>query len=404
MTSPALERYAFPLLPAETGIGDVIELGADWRSDRSLGKQPIVYGRPPLRKIVPLGAAVSNAVRRTAFIRRCKRQHALDLRAVHLLPPPPGTSAPVLGALRQKLLAGALVLLSREGPETALETVARAAGARAAPSEFHVPGDGGAVARIATARGPRILRLARRDEASDPAPMADALQTLEEAGVEAVPRLDGRGLVGDISWMTESLLPGTRPAAITGGLRAQLVAFCTRLPRPQGPPTAPGEDLDVVEQHFPSRAPAVQAIRALLADRLGSLSAIARHGDFWAGNFLTTGDELTGVIDWAAWHPAAAPGTDLVHLWVAGAKKDAGRELGEVWSTRPWRATDFLDATAGYWEALGIEPRTGTLDAVALAWWACWVAQSVTRHPGRARQRSWVGGNVEPVLTEVARL
>ena len=403
MTSPPLQRYAWPLLPAEPEAGEVVELGDDWELVAPVGAGPVVCGRPPLRKVTPVRAAVKNLVRRNAFIRHCEREHARELRAIHLLPPPPGTSAPLLSTLRDRLLAGALVLLARDHGETALDRVARAAGAPSTPESFHAPGDGGAVARIVTEKGPRILRIARRGEPSDPAPVAEALDALERAGVDAVPRLDGRGTVGEVSWMTETLLPGSRPRSISTGVRAQLVGLVGRLPRSDGPPRAPDDDLDVVERHFPEQAASIAAIRRFLAARCASTPALGRHGDLWAGNVLTSGGRLTGVVDWAAWHPASVPGTDLLHLFVAGAKKQAGGELGDAWSTRPWRTQEFLAATASYWRALGLDPTPDFLDAVALAWWACWVAQSVTRHPGRAQQRSWVAGNVEKVLDEFAQ-
>ena len=397
MTSPPLERYAFPLLPADAS-GRIVELDAAWRLEGPVEKETVVCGRPPRRSIAPLKAAVANAVQRDRFIRRCKRERGSEVRAVQLLPPPPGSSAPVVGAVRERLLSGALVVLSSNEVPSVLDTVARAAGAGATPSAFHVPGDGSAVARIVTATGPRILRMARRDEASDPARIGDALESLERAGLDAVPRVAGRGTVQDISWITETVLPGAGPRTISPRLGAQLVDFSSRLPRAEGPARAPDEDLDVVARHFPDHVDAVETIRSRIAEGLGALPGVARHGDFWAGNILTRGDELTGVVDWAAWHPSAAPGTDLVHLFVAGRKKKARGELGDAWARRPWEQAEFLDWTGPYWRSLGVDPKAEVLEAVALAWWASWVAQSVTRHPGRARQRSWVAGNVERVV------
>ena len=73
-----------------------------------------------------------------------------------------------------------------------------------------------------------------------------------------------------------------------------------------------------------------------------------------------------------------------------------------MWSERPWSDPRWLRATRAYWNALDLDPDAAILDAVAVAWWASWIAQSVTRHPARALQRRWVAGNVDPVMEKLA--
>ncbi len=60
-----------------------------------------------------------------------------------------------------------------------------------------------------------------------------------------------------------------------------------------------------------------------LADRLGPLAerlaAVAVpqtvvHGDFWAGNLLMTGDEITGVVDWASGEMTGDPLRDVARF------------------------------------------------------------------------------------------
>lgn len=379
----------------------MVELGPRWELDESVSAAAVVCGRPPLRSMAKPALALVNATRRATFIRRCERTRASQLRAVLLLPPPPGSSLPAVGALRERLLSGALVLLTDDPQPTLLDAVARAAGSDGSPRTFHVPGDGSAVARITTAGGQRILRFARAGDTSDPSWIAEGLTHLERSEVGRVPRLDGRGEELGYSWMTESVLAGREPRRLDERLWDQLVSFCGRLPRSGGPPTGPDGDLTVVARLLPDRADAVEVVRQRIAPRLLRLPGVARHGDFWAGNLLTQEGRLSGVVDWAAWHPAGAPGEDLVHLFAADRKKRARGQLGDMWASRPWRQEDFLRLTAPYWRSLDLEPAPADLDAIALAWWASWVAQSLSRHPGRAQQRSWLEGNVNRVLDDL---
>jgi hypothetical protein len=62
--------------------------------------------------------------------------------------------------------------------------------------------------------------------------------------------------------------------------------------------------------------PAALARLAAARDRLYGLSTPVTvvHGDFWFGNVLVTGDEVTGVIDWEAGSPAGCPLRDLVRF------------------------------------------------------------------------------------------
>ena len=68
---------------------------------------------------------------------------------------------------------------------------------------------------------------------------------------------------------------------------------------------------------------------------------MARHGDLWSGNLLVAGRRLTGVLDWDAWHPAAVPGTDLLHLVATEQAHRTRHSLGSVWmvTTFPWGST-----------------------------------------------------------------
>ena len=407
MKSPPLERYAFPLLPArDRAATDVIELDPRWElPEPADGADVVICGRPPLRAVTQPVAALANALRRRLFVRRCRRSgwRGLTVTAVHDLPPPPGPTLKPLRWLRDRLLSGTLVVLADTAPESVLDAVGRAAGAARAPSSFHAPGDGSAVARALVGGEEKILRLARVGDPADPAAIADALEHLERAEVGPVPRLGGRGVTDGISWMTESVLTGVRPPRVGPALWEQAIAFCAHLPLTGGPPRAPRDELAVVGGSFPRHADVIDGVRARIAPVVETLPATVRHGDFWGGNLLVRRQELTGVIDWGAWHPAGAPGTDLLHLFASERKRRSRGELGSLWLGRIWADEAFSALTRPYWRNLGIDPTPEVLDAIAVSWWAAWVAQSVTRHPGRAHQAKWVEGNVDCVVNELAR-
>jgi hypothetical protein len=124
-----------------------------------------------------------------------------------------------------------------------------------------------------------------------------------------------------------------------------------------------------------------------------------RHGDLWAGNLLVERGVLRGVVDWDAWHPAAVPGTDLLHLLAMQEAVRRGRSLGELWRERPWEWAAFRQLTGGYWRALGLAPNRDVREAVAWAWWANQVACSLARLPELAMDEQWLRRNVEVVLT-----
>jgi hypothetical protein len=123
-----------------------------------------------------------------------------------------------------------------------------------------------------------------------------------------------------------------------------------------------------------------------------------RHGDLWKGNLLVERGILSGVVDWDAWHPAAVPGTDLLHLVAMEEMVGRGRSLGEVWLERPWTRPAFRAATARYWRELGITLDPEILEAVGWGWWANQVAWGLVRLPELADDEQWLDRNVHVVM------
>jgi len=86
----------------------------------------------------------------------------------------------------------------------------------------------------------------------------------------------------------------------------------------RGPVELPGQVADTLRARFagdPRLEPAL-AIVSEAGGRLATTSAprTAVHGDFWAGNILVDGDDLSGVVDWEAGSLSGEPIRDLVRF------------------------------------------------------------------------------------------
>lgn len=356
MTLEAVARF---LGPAGGGPPAVMDAGPDW-TRRPEGDGPLVWGRSPAPSGTSVPHALGHAARRETALRRLRNARVTRWR-------PPDLGAPrARDALRNALLSGAIAELDPPR-ERVLDAMAAEAGGQV---ESFRPASGGAVlARI----GVGLLRAGTSGEAA---------QALEALDSPVVPRLIARG----DDWTAETLLPGSRPGRVKQQTWEECVDLCARFPRAAAP-EAPRADLDAI-----ATAVAQLGDKPLAAlDPLERLPGIARHGDLWRPNLLTEGARLTGVVDWDAWHPAAAPGTDLLNLY---ATERHGPGVGAAWAHKPWRSPGFASATARYWDALGLTPTPQDLDAIAVAWWAGQVAASLRRLPHLAGEDAWLEANV----------
>lgn len=355
-----LEAVARLLGPAGGPAAVVVDAGRDW-GNRPEGEGPLVWGRPPAPSGTPVKDALMFAARRESALRRLR-----GARVSRWRPPDLGAS-PARNALRNALLSGAIAEIDPPR-QRVLDAMAAEAGGRV---ESFRPASGGAIlARIGEGR---LLRAGGSGNA------AAALEALDSP---VVPCLLGRG----DGWTAETMLPGSRPRRVDREAWAACVDLCAGLPRAAAP-EAPRADVDEIS----STVLQVGEKPAAVIERLERLPGIARHGDLWRPNLLTKGTALTGVVDWDAWHPAAAPGTDLLNLY---ATERHGPGVGAAWRAAPWRSPDFASATGRYWAALGFTPTAEDLDAIAVAWWAGQVAASLRRLPHLARNEAWVEANV----------
>ena len=314
------------------------------------------------------------------------------------LPPPSARTGSLRARARSALLAGAVVQIRRAGAgATVLDEIARAVGARGELGRLVLGAGVGARARAELADGSRaLLRLGPAGSPWDPRPSVDVLEALE--GSTLVARALGTGVVGDAAWSAESVLPGSAPRRLDARLARDVASFAASLPRIGGPPAAPREDLAAIVAAFPDRRDRLEALADATDSGLALLPVVLRHGDLWAGNLLIEGGQLTGVIDWDAWHPSGAPGADLMNLFVAELSARAGRPRGWIWRDHPWRDPSLLTVAAGYWPAFDVEPDEGQLRAVAIAGWAAHVASALRHAPELTTRRRWVEGNVVPML------
>ena len=81
----------------------------------------------------------------------------------------------------------------------------------------------------------------------------------------------------------------------------------------------------------------------------------------------------------------------------------SGRELGSVWLGAPWRSPAYQRLTAAYWPALDIWPNAANLQAIGIAWWAGYVAHSLTRDPALVTDARWRARNIDDVLASLER-
>ncbi|MGH2572454.1 MAG: hypothetical protein ACRDGU_03060 [Actinomycetota bacterium] len=400
------QSLASLFLPADEARHAVIlDAGERWRLDEAAaaGADTVVWGREALRSGTPSAVAIRWALARERGIVRVRRRPPapLEVTGVHRLPPPRLAPGVLRNRLREALLGGALVELGgpRRGPRL-IDWAAEAAGATGGVNAFR-PGSGGSgLARIRGPEGsPLVLRLARSGGPGDPHRAAQALERLSSMESALVPRPAGKGRVNGVSWTAETALPGRPPSRITQDLAAQVAAFCAGLPRAEGQATAHSADLLQVARRFPHWTTVLSEAVTACDQAALSVPALMRHGDLWAGNLLAERGGMTAVIDWDAWHPAALPGTDLLHLVAMEEGRKTSRGMGRVWLARPWESESYSAAGAGYWNAIGVRPDPKLLEAVGIAWWAGQVAATLARLPFLAGDERWVEANVETVLT-----
>ena len=411
--APALVSFhqlASLLLPADPNRrAAVVEAGMTWSfGGRQVDADVVVWGRAPLASGLPIATVGKAALTREWALRRLAHQPPRPWRSasVHRWVPPQFGTIDRRERIRAAMMAGAIVELSRDHHVVrVVDAAAAAAGIEPRIDRFSAGSSGSLISTVRLPRGSdAIFRVGRQHQASDPARGAEALDWVTRAGLAEVPRPIASGEIAGASWTLESRRPGTRPGSLSEPLLHEVARFLAQLPATSAPPMAFFDDLEKIAAVYPENAAALQTIAAFVRPSLRALPAITRHGDLWAGNLLIDHAHLSGVVDWDAWHPRGVPGTDLLHLIGMRQAIAEGRELGAIWLDAPWRSQPFHQLASAYWPALDIWPDVATVQAIAIAWWAAYVAHSLDCDPSLVSNDRWTRLNVDDVLAAMDRI
>ena len=399
--STVFDPLARLLLPEPHGEAVIIEADEGWHLNwRALsGASAVIWGRPPTTCAAGLAPLARNAARRERALKRLRHRLPRPLTVMRVHRWPSTVFKPsALSAWRSTAAAGALVELScGTARQRLVDAAAAAAGGHAPVTDFSVAAGGSLLARIPAKDGAQLVMRVGDAEHSAHRGIA-ALEQLARLGLPEVPRPAGRGRVGHAAWSSERALPGRRPRHAGRRVAVQVVDLCRRLPSGTAAPTALADDFRAIGERLPALTDRLAQRYAALLPTISALPAVMRHGDLWAGNLLVDRGNLSGVIDWDAWHPAAVPGTDLLHLLAMEEVVRRGRSVGEVWLERPWNRPAFRDLTARYWRQLGITLDGEILEAVGWGWWANQVAWGLARLPDLANDKQWLDRNVHVVM------
>jgi aminoglycoside phosphotransferase (APT) family kinase protein len=232
-----------------------------------------------------------------------------------------------------------------------------------------------------------------------------------------VPRVVGRGEVNGRPYWVEEALPGM-PAArmVRRGRAPELLELATQLigelhdrTSELLPPDAstvaawvdtPVKGLQAFCATRPRWRPYLEALGRLRDELWESLTGRPTrtcwiHGDFWPGNLLVQGSDVTGVVDWDRASAFGLPLHDLVHLRVLARRLATREELGDVvvHALRDGPATALgvpADRVAQWFGGLPGRP-------AVLLYWLRHVSLFIDTE-GHGDNPRWLRGNVERVL------
>jgi aminoglycoside phosphotransferase (APT) family kinase protein len=129
------------------------------------------------------------------------------------------------------------------------------------------------------------------------------------------------------------------------------------------------------------------------------------HGDFWTRNLLSSGDRLTGVVDWDGAGPGRLPLLDLLHLRLSAQREQTRQYLGQalVDHLLPWARSGGDEIVRRYGRRIGVELDRELLESLVAAYWLDRVASEVAMFADLATRPLWVRTNVHEVIRALAR-
>jgi len=213
--------------------------------------------------------------------------------------------------------------------------------------------------------------------------------------------------VGLTSWSLEQRLTGGSASSVDGSLLERCVEFLANLYRlgEEAPATVSSQATVVEDVLPPDRQRSLRELARWTDAELADLPRGFAHGDFWAGNLLVHGNQLTGVVDWEAGNPSSLPAMDFVHLHLlAGPRPDIyqwGPAIAE--HLLPVMRAGGDSVTRAYLAKLSIDAKPPTLEALVAAYWLGRVHYHLATYLERRTDPFWIERNVIHVLDALAR-
>lgn len=401
--------FAFLFTPADTSVRvEVQEADARWRLPEVAQDTDVVLWGRLAWNARPSLDLVPGALWRESTIARLRSSppSGLRLAELHRLPAV-RRAGRVRGLVRVAILSGALAELVRgERRPRVIDDVLAAAGARSLGTGLRPSGDGSALATLPMPDGDLVeLRIARLGHPKARHRGYEALEALQAAGVEHVPRPVARGETAGAGWSLETRLAGKHTHRLTRDLLREVIELLGAMPEDPAPPRATDDHLAEVRLAFPGHADALDAACAAVRRWSAGMPSALVHGDLWLNNVLVADGHLSGIFDWDTWHPAGIPGSDLIDLLASDERARSRRDIGPLLVSDHWRSPEVLEAMRSYFAARGRAlPDAAGLAAIGVGWWASRVAAALDRGRRPTEQPSWVARNLVVPLERIARL